>query len=108
MIYPENFEQKIGFDKIRDMLSEGCISPLGKKHVEDIRFESSHGKVQTLLNQAEEFKQILLAGKPFPNSGYFDLTPELKRIKLKGTYLDPETLFDLKSSLETLSSAEGP
>ncbi|NQT77732.1 MAG: Smr/MutS family protein [Bacteroidetes bacterium] len=104
MIYPENFEQKIGFDKIRDMLSEGCISPLGKKHVEDIRFESSHGKVQTLLNQAEEFKQILLAGKPFPNSGYFDLTPELKRIKLKGTYLDPETLFDLKSSLETINN----
>ncbi|MCD4723644.1 MAG: Smr/MutS family protein, partial [Bacteroidales bacterium] len=104
MIYPENFEQKIGFDKIRNMLSELCISSLGKKYVEGIRFESSHGKVHSLLSQAEEFRQILLAGKPFPNSGYFDLTPELKRINLKGTYLDPETLFDLKSSLETINN----
>jgi DNA mismatch repair protein MutS2 len=103
VIYPDNFEQKIGFHKIREMLMAQCISPLGKKHVEKLRFESSHAKVLLLLTQSEEFRQILLSGKAFPNSGYFDMTAELKRIQLKGTYLDIESLFDLKSSLQTIN-----
>ncbi len=104
MIYPQNFEQKIGFEKVRELLETQCISPLGIKHVAQLGFESGHGKVQELLNQTEEFRQILLEGKPFPNSGYFDLTTELKRIHVKGSYLDPEILFDLKSSLKTINS----
>lgn len=72
--------------------------------MEKIRFESSHGEVQILLNQTEEFRQILLSGKPFPNSGYFDLTLELRRIQLKGTYIAIDMLFDLKSSLQTINA----
>ncbi len=104
MIYPENFESKIGFHKIRELLEMQCISPLGRKHVEKICFESGHGKVQVLLKQSEEFRQILLSGKSFPNSGYFDLSAELKRIQLKGTYIEREMLFDLKTSLQTINS----
>ena len=66
MIYPDNFEQKIGFHKVRKLLEEQCISPLGKKHVEAISFESSHSEVQELLNRTEEFRQILLSGRPLP------------------------------------------
>ncbi len=104
MVYPENFEQKIGFDKIRELLEQQCISPLGVKHVERIRFEAGHGAVQEMLNRAEEFRQILLSGKAFPNSGYFDLTNELKRIQIKGTYIELEWLFDLKTSLQTINA----
>jgi len=104
MIYPDNFEQKIGFHKVREFLEQQCISPLGRKHVETITFESSHGIVQDLLNRAEEFRQILLSGVAFPNSGYFDMTSELKRVQTKGTYLEAEMLFDLKSSLQTINS----
>ncbi|MEN8224774.1 MAG: Smr/MutS family protein [Bacteroidota bacterium] len=104
MIYPENFETKIGFHKVRELLEQQCLSPLGQKHVEQICFETSHGTVQQLLSQAEEFRQVLLSGISFPNSGYYDLSTELKRIQLKGTYLDLELLFDLKTSLQTINS----
>jgi len=104
MIYPENFEQKIDFYKIREILDRQCLSSLGQKHVDDMCFESSHGIVQELLNQTDEFKQILLSSQAFPNSGYYDLTAELKRIQMKGSYLEPELLFDLKSSLQTINS----
>jgi DNA mismatch repair protein MutS2 len=103
MIYPANFEHKIGFDKIRSMLEQQCLSPLGRDHVRRMKFVAGHAVIQELIGRAEEFRQILLSGKPFPNSGYFDLTAELKRIMLKGTYLDPETMFDLKSSLHTIN-----
>ena len=33
MVYPTNFEQKTGFDKIRRLVSERCLSPLGEERV---------------------------------------------------------------------------
>ena len=104
MIYPDNFEQKIGFDKIRELLGTQCISSLGLKHVEEVGFETGHGLVLEMLDRTEEFRQILLSGIPFPNSGYFDLTAEFRRIQLKGTYIEPEMLFDLKTSLQTINA----
>ena len=76
MLYPENFEQKIGFDKIREMLKRGCLSNLGQRRVDKIRFSTKYS--------------------------FIDLTPALKKIKVIGTYLLPEELFDLKRSLETI------
>ena len=34
MIYPDNFESKIGFDEIRTLLRERCLSTLGKEMVD--------------------------------------------------------------------------
>ena len=34
MIYPENFEQKIGFDEIRTLLKGRCMSTLGTEWVD--------------------------------------------------------------------------
>ena len=100
MIYPQNIEQKIGFDRIREMLAEFCISPMGVRYVEKLRFSSRFDLVKKLLVQVEEFRQLLLFGKPFPAQDYFDLVPELIRVKTPGSYIPQENLFDLKSSLK--------
>ncbi len=102
MLYPENFEQKIGFDKIREMLKGGCLSNLGRRRVDKIRFSTKYSFIETLVNQVDEFKQIMLMEDDFPLSHFIDLTPALKKIKVIGTYLLPEELFDLKRSLETI------
>ena len=103
MIHPHNFEEKIGFDKVRELLRKQCLSPLGARHAEDMHFEDTHTDVLLLLDRTDEFRKILLSGQSFPNAGYFDLTHELKRTMMKGTYMDPESLFDLKSSLQTIN-----
>ena len=104
MIYPENFEQKIGFDTIRSLLAEGCVSDMGRNYVAKIRFSSNPAVIEKMLLQTTEFIRILETGKAFPTHDYFDLRPELTRIKTPGTYLSQEALFDLKSSLHTLLS----
>jgi DNA mismatch repair protein MutS2 len=104
MIYPSNFEQKTGFDIIREHLRVSCLSNLGKQFVDQIQFTSDPDLIINWLAQAEEFKTILELGLPFPVNDYFDLTPELIRIKTPGTFLEPETLYDLKSSLETIQA----
>ena len=104
MLYPDNFEHKIGFDKIRDMLKGGCLSNLGRMRVDKIRFSTKYSFIDTLVNQVDEFKQIMLMEDDFPLSHFIDLTPTLKKVKVVGTYFLPEELFDLKRSLETIKA----
>jgi DNA mismatch repair protein MutS2 len=102
MIYPKNFERKIGFDLVKQKLLNLCISPLGQSYVEKIRFNSQFDLITKLLNQVNEFKQILSFSENFPSQDYFDLRLELRRIKVPGTIIEIESLFDLKSSLITI------
>ena len=48
MIYPQNFEQKIGFDQIRQLLKEKCLSTLGEERVMDMAFSDHFGEVEEL------------------------------------------------------------
>ena len=103
MIYPSQFEEKIGFDKIRELIASECISPMGEQFVSKIRFSSNAEAIVKMLEQAEEFKQILQFGKPFPTSDFFDLREYLRGIQTPGSYIEKEPLFDLRTSLRTIS-----
>ena len=102
MIYPHNFEQKIGFDTIRQMLKQACLSLMGENFVDKILFSNNYELIVKLINQVAEFKDILLSDDNFPSQDYIDLRPELERIKIKGTYINKTELFDLKLSLTTI------
>lgn len=103
MIYPENFEQKIGFDKIRQILSDKCLSPLGVEKVTEMEFSSNHAEIEDKLSQTEEFIRILQEEDKFPTNYFFDVRPSLKNIHIEGTWLDESALFDLRRSLQTIS-----
>ncbi len=86
------------------MLKGGCLSNLGRMRVDKIRFSTKYSFIDTLVNQVDEFKQIILMEDDFPLSHFIDLTPALKKVKVVGTYFLPEELFDLKRSLETIKA----
>ncbi|MDR0938879.1 MAG: Smr/MutS family protein [Mediterranea sp.] len=102
MIYPQNFEQKIGFDQIRALLAESCLSPLGEERVERMAFASSREEVEEWLDQVEEFVRVTQEEDGFPDQYFFDVRPSLKRARIEGTYLDEQELFDLLRSLTTI------
>ena len=104
MIYPNNFEQKIGFDQIRELLKDKCLSPLGKERVNQIAFSSNFQTVEELLNQVTEFVRIIQEEDGFPDQYFFDVRPALNRIRIEGMYLNEEELFDLRRSLETIQN----
>lgn len=103
MIFPETFEQKLGFDAIRRALSENCLCSSGRSRVGKIVFSADYSLITSLLEQTEEFRQLLLSNDPFPSQDYMDLTGELNRISLEGTFIDPENLAFLKTSLVVIS-----
>lgn len=102
MIYPHNFEQKIGFDSIRQLLKDKCLSTLGQERVDDIVFSDIHSEIEERLSQVTEFIRIIQEEDSFPDQYFFDVRPSLKRIRVEGMYLDEQELFDLRRSLETI------
>ena len=104
MIYPQNFEQKIGFDNIRTLLKEQCLSSLGTERVEKMDFSNHYEEVNKRLNETTEFVPIIQQEDDFPDQYFFDVRPSLKRIKVEGMYLDEQEIFDLRRSLETIQS----
>jgi DNA mismatch repair protein MutS2 len=102
MIYPKNYEQKIGFDSIRMLLKEKCLSTLGEQRVEEMSFSNQYDDILSRLNEITEFIRIIQEEDSFPNQFFFDIRPSLHRVKVEGMYLDENELFDLKRSLETI------
>lgn len=105
MIYPDNFEVKLGFDKIRDMVRQSTLCPLGAQRVDEMEFLTDRKALQHELSLLAEMKAILeLATQPMPTDSFYDLTAPLKRIRLAGTFMEVEELYDLMRSLRTIQA----
>ena len=104
VIYPTNFEQKIGFAGIRQMLSRNCISQMGLERVDKMAFGSDKSRILKSLEQTEEFIGLLQTGVPFPMRDFHDLREAFHQIQIDGTCLSVEDLFALKPSLNVVEA----
>jgi DNA mismatch repair protein MutS2 len=102
MIYPNNYEHKIGFHEIRTLLRDRCLSGLGREKVDGLAFSSDSDEVNEWLCQVREFRQILEASDDFPLQHFFDVRESVTRIRLAGTHFEEQEVFDLRRSLETI------
>ena len=103
MIYPENFEHKIEFTQIRHQLQELCLSSLGQELVTEMKFTDKKNIIEESLDQISEFIRILHEEEQFPDQFFYDVRPSLKRIRVEGTYLNEEELFNIQRSLDTIN-----
>ncbi|MCR4602887.1 MAG: Smr/MutS family protein [Prevotella sp.] len=103
MIYPNNYEHKIGFHEIRALLRDRCLSTLGQQEVNEMQFSSDTEEVNELLTQVHEFRQLMDAVNNFPLQYFFDVREAITRIRLVGTHFEEQEVFDLRRSLETIN-----
>lgn len=104
MLYPNTFEQKTGFNRIREILKSDCLSPLGVEKADKMNFSTNYDNILLRIEQTDEFKNIILEGLEFPVDNYFDSRNALSKVKIEGTFLTVVELFELKRSLETIKS----
>jgi len=102
MTYPHTFEEKIGFDRIRELLKGFCTSNLGEESVDTMHFLTKPSDIERELSTGEEFTRILSLESHFPEILFFDVRASLERIRIAGTYLDEAEMFDLRRSLDSL------
>ena len=105
MVYPQNIEDKLGFGKIRDMVRGATLCPLGARRVDDMQFLTDRRALQHELSLLDEMKRLIeQAAQPLPTDCFFDLTPALKRVRVAGTFMGTDELYDLMRSLRTIEA----
>lgn len=104
MIYPQNFEQKIGFDQIRSLIKERCLGSLGTDYTDRMQFSTDYDAIRKQLNCTWEFVHIVEMADDFPADFFFDVRPSLRRVRIEGTFLEESELFDLRRSLDTIQA----
>ena len=99
-----SLEEKIGFNEIRAMLHGYCLSSLGHEKVDAMQFSSDHEVVTSLHLQLAELESILQTTTELPEQDFFDLREDIHRIRIEGTYLEEQTVWELFRVLRTLHS----
>ena len=103
MIYPDNFEFKIGFHEIRDMLRSRCLSPLGIVRINNMAFMTDADAINASMEQIREMKRIRSGEEDFPLNAFFDIRESMKRLRMTGTFLEETELFELMRTLATMN-----
>ncbi|MCR5239491.1 MAG: Smr/MutS family protein [Prevotella sp.] len=103
MIYPNNFERKLGFDEIRRLLKEHCLSTLGKEKVDEMAFSTDARQINEWLLQVSEFRRLKEEKGDFPMQYFFDVREAVARIRLEGTHLEEDEVWDLRRSMQTIA-----
>ena len=96
-------EDKLGFTKIRELVAQECTNSMAVRMAQEMTFSNNYDRVVRELQQTEEFRLILMLENSFPSQDFIDLTDELIRLKIVGSVIDLQALFDLKCSLRTIT-----
>jgi len=102
MIYPQNFETKIGFDVIREHIKSLCVSDMGKEYVANIQYSTNFDELTVALEEAFQFQQMLLFDTTFSAQDFHDVRPLLKTIRLEGAFLEVDELAQVRGMLQAI------
>ncbi len=97
-----NIEQKLGFDRIRQLVVEHCSNELAVRMAEEMNFTTDYERLHHELQLVEEMRTIVLMESEFPQQDFIDLTPVLTHLHVGNTFVPLEAMFDLKLSLRTI------
>lgn len=95
---------QLEFDKVRMLLQEHCKTELGKQMAEELRLHTHVDYVKTALQQAHEYKQLVLLQQHFPNDYVLNLRQELRLLDIQGAVLSGEQFMQLRKLAESMHS----
>lgn len=105
MIYPPQFEQKIGFDRIREMLGQDCISRAGRELAAGMSFITDRSVLEEELERTAEMREICLFEQQFPENGYEDTLLFLLQMEThRAYYPDIPALVRLQTAVLTVKA----
>jgi DNA mismatch repair protein MutS2 len=108
MIYPPEFEDKLGFSKIREKLKQYCLKDTAKQIVDkEVCFSGNRMQILKKGEETNEFSQIIQFAEGFPGLDYYDLLPVFKHIAIEGSYILTQQLLELRISLENIKELKG-
>ncbi len=102
MIYPSNFEQKIGFDRIRRQVAQMCTMHSSQERLSAQLFTTDSAEIELRLQHADEMRTILILEREFPDSEFCDIDQIVAKIGVEGSFLDTGEVVTLLKALSSV------
>ena len=99
MIYPANFEQKIGFDRLREQVAARCTMRAACARLAGETFSTSAREIARRLTLADEMRLLLDMEHEFPGGEYPDVDHIVAKLRVEGSFLDVEEVVTLHRAL---------
>ncbi|MDO4727112.1 MAG: Smr/MutS family protein [Porphyromonadaceae bacterium] len=104
MIYPNNFEQRIGFDTIRNNIKKMCVNDLSCTFIDKLGFLNDYFLIKNRLDYCQEMFGILESNvNILPIYPVDEFRFIFKSTEVEGTFLEANTIFLLKKLLENIN-----
>ena len=95
-------EQKIGFDRIRQIISDKCSTVYATERAASETFSTKASQIRKRLLLTDEMRLIMMFEDGFPSGGFIDCIDFLKPLESTSAAIDLLSLRKLKTMLETL------
>ena len=102
MIYPATFEQKIGFDRLREQVAALCSMRAARERLAAECFSTSAREIGQRLALADEMRLLLEMERDFPGGDYPDIDFLVAKLRVEGSFLDVEEVMTLYGALSAL------
>ena len=99
MIYPATFEQKIGFDRVREQVAALCTMRVARERIAAEGFSTSPREIERRLSLADEMRVVLDMERDFPGGEYPDVDHIVAKLRVEGSFLDVEEVVTLGRAL---------
>ena len=104
MIYPANFEQKIGFDRLREQVAALCTMRAARGKLAEEPLSASAGEIGRRLELADQMRLLLDMEHDFPGGEYPDVDHVVAKLRVEGTFLDVGEVVTLHRALSLVGS----
>ena len=95
-------ESKLGFDKVRTMISDRCSTEYAVGRVAEETFSTDPKTIGLRLALTDEMRLIMMFEESFPTNGYIDCLDFLKPLANPGWNIDLGSLGKLRTMVETV------
>ena len=104
MIYPANFESRVGFDRIREQIVAACSMNSSRQRIAQESFCRSRREVEERLELADQMRQVIMMESGGNISEQEDIAEIIDKVAVEGSYLTAEECATLWRSLRAASS----
>ena len=107
MIYPVNFEQKIGFDRVREQVASLCSMQVAREIIAGEKFSTSRSEIELKQELADEMRTLMMLDPDAPRDEFPDMEAVMAKIGVEGTFLTTEEVVTLRRALTAVGNMVG-
>ncbi len=106
LVYPDTFEDKIGFSQVRQKVADNCVTPSGREMAESMHASGDFKEVVANQTDVVEFTEIILHHSDFPELAPVDIRNAINKGRIIGSYLDVTEWLDIRRILASVRQIE--